>query len=237
MSLSSERGRDFELQVAALLRKKLGARVERDRRSGAGANKADISDYYQQIPLHFELKDHETVKIKEWFKQADATSSFNIAPCVVFRADSEILATVRLSDLLNFLVEIADQKAEIDDLRQPVTIFKQVAPTLTMVTKKGNKKLRINTDPNAPPGKLFMINKNQRFRNKITPPSEMETKLADKVKSIVNESSTAFERSITNQTSTKVCRNDHIADEYGYCQQKGCKFARGYRPPKGKKKQ
>lgn len=120
MSLSSDRGRNFELKVARILRSKLGAKVTRDSRSGAGTNKSDISDYYQQIPLHMELKDQETIKAKEWFRQADASASFAQAATVVFNADEEVLAIIRFSDLVNFLVEIADQKAEIDDLRLPV---------------------------------------------------------------------------------------------------------------------
>lgn len=120
MSESSERGKHFELKVASILRKKLGAKVSRDRRSGAGTNRADISDYYQEIPLHLELKDQETLKVKEWFRQANDAASFTQAPTVVFAMDEEVLCCLRFSDLVNFLVEIADQKAEIDDLRSPL---------------------------------------------------------------------------------------------------------------------
>jgi hypothetical protein len=119
MSEASDRGRNFERKVAGILRSKLGARVTRDRRSGAGINKSDISDYYQDIPLHMELKDQETVKVKEWFRQADAGASFTQAPTVVFALEEEVLAVIRFSDLVNFVREIADQKAEIDDLRKP----------------------------------------------------------------------------------------------------------------------
>ena len=120
MQNSYSKGKSFELKVASLLRKKLKIAVQRDRRSGAGINKSDISDYWNQLPLHLELKDQETIKIKEWFRQADHSSSFNKAPTVVFQADEEILATLRLSDLVNFLVEIADLRAENDDLRMPI---------------------------------------------------------------------------------------------------------------------
>lgn len=36
--------------------------------------------------------------------------------------------------------------------------------------------------------------------------------------------------------SVKQCKNGHIADEYGYCNTKGCKYSRGYKPPKDRKK-
>jgi len=122
MSESFDRGRIFERRVASILRSKLGVRVQRDKRSGAGIHKADILDYYQEIPLHLEVKDQETLKIKEWFRQADATASFNQVATLVFAMDEEILCTLRFSDLVNFLVEIADQKAEIDDLRRPIMV-------------------------------------------------------------------------------------------------------------------
>lgn len=121
MSQSFDRGRTFERKVASMIRKKLGARIERDRRSGAGVNRSDISDYYQEIPLHLEIKDQETLKPKEWFRQADQASSMNMTPSVVFHMDEEIMVMLRFSDLLNFLCEIQDQKAEIDDLREPHT--------------------------------------------------------------------------------------------------------------------
>ena len=37
-------------------------------------------------------------------------------------------------------------------------------------------------------------------------------------------------------TKTYSCRAGHISDEYGYCMQKGCKYTRGYKPPKKAKK-
>lgn len=119
MSIASDRGKSFELKVASLIRKKLGARVTRDRRSGAGVNRADMSDYYNDIPLHIEVKDQQTVKIKEWYDQACEASSFMRTPVVVYRDDNLIMCALEFSNLLNFILEIADQKAEIDDLRRP----------------------------------------------------------------------------------------------------------------------
>lgn len=123
MSVASLRGKNFELKVAGIIRHKLKIAVQRDKRSGAGWNKSDISDYWNELPLSLELKDQETIKIQEWFRQADAAASFSKAPTVVFAVDEEILTTLRLSDLLNFLVEIADLQAEVDDLRKPVVII------------------------------------------------------------------------------------------------------------------
>lgn len=37
------------------------------------------------------------------------------------------------------------------------------------------------------------------------------------------------------RVSRLTCRGGHIADDYGYCMQKDCKYRRGYKPPKAKK--
>lgn len=139
-----DKGKTFEQKVARLLRTKLGARVQRDSRSGAGYNKSDISDYYNDIPLHLEVKNQQTVNIKEWFRQADATSSFSKAPTVVFAMDEEILCCLRFTDLINFMIEIADDRAEIDDLRQPVAY--QVLPKPQTVNIQLSKVVQNKTE-------------------------------------------------------------------------------------------
>lgn len=138
MSESSVRGKSFEQKVASLLRSKLKIAVQRDRRSGAGWNKSDISDYWNELPLHLEIKDQENIKIKEFFRQADAGASFGKAPTVVFAMDEEILTCLRFTDLLNFLIEITDLRAENDDLRKPLPVVQSFTPELpTKATLKG----------------------------------------------------------------------------------------------------
>lgn len=121
MSKSSDRGRNFELKVAALIRKKLGVKVARDSRSGAGVNKSDIADHFQEIPFHLELKDHEKLNVKESMRQAMDGASFSRVPVMVFPMDETTLACIQFDDLLNLVLEIADYKAEIDDLRKPIS--------------------------------------------------------------------------------------------------------------------
>jgi Holliday junction resolvase len=120
MSDSSKRGKRLELEVAKILRSKLGARVTRDKQSGAGLHKQDIFDYGGDIPFSIEAKDQATLKVKEWFRQAVEASSFNQVPTLVFRSDQEILACVRFADLVNLAVEIKDLQAKLDDIRGPV---------------------------------------------------------------------------------------------------------------------
>ena len=123
MSTSSEKGKQLENYVAKLLRKKLGARVERDKRSGAGSHqKMDISNFYGDIPLSIEVKNHKTIAIREWWKQAKSGSSIREIPTVVFQADDDVLAVLKFDDLVNFISEIQTDEAMITMLRKPIEV-------------------------------------------------------------------------------------------------------------------
>lgn len=191
MSEASKRGRDFELKVAKIMHHKLKIAVERDKRSGAGWNKSDISDYWNELPLHVEIKDQQNIKIQEWFRQSDAAATFTKAPTVVFAVDEEILATLRFSDLLNFLVEIADLRVEVDDLRQPVYTIKPQPQMVNVL--------------------------------------EVEAEVDDQGKMRMKSDRVKPDR------NTQFCKEGHLADEYGYCQQRTCKYSRGYKKKKDKK--
>lgn len=121
MSESSDKGVELESFVAKLLQKKLGARVQRDPRSGAGSHhKTDIKDYFQDTPLDIEVKNHAAVKIKEWMIQAKANASLGRIPTVVFAAADDVLATLPFSDLVDLLVMGKQDQAEIKRLREPI---------------------------------------------------------------------------------------------------------------------
>jgi hypothetical protein len=60
------------------------------------------------------------VRIKDWMEQAEASSSFHQTAVVAFRIDDKDYAALNFEDLLNLFVQIAQQQAEIDDLRAPV---------------------------------------------------------------------------------------------------------------------
>lgn len=179
MSESSVKGKTLERKIASILRSKLGVKVDRDKRSGAGINKSDINDYWRELPIFIEAKNQKTIKIKEFFRQAERGSSVGQAPTVVFDVDGEeVLACLRFSDLVNFLVEIKDYQTTIAELRQPIVV---TAPRSSFPLKvtRGSKELT--------PGPV-------------------------------------------------TCREGHLSDQFGYCNQLTCKYSRGYRPPKGKKK-
>jgi Holliday junction resolvase len=121
VSVSSDKGVSLEKQVAKLLQKKLGARVSRDKRSGAGTHqKMDLNDYFQDTPLDIECKNHKTIKIREWWKQTVSGASFSRIPTLVFQADDEVLATVRFSDLVDLVAETQQHRTEIKRLKEPV---------------------------------------------------------------------------------------------------------------------
>jgi hypothetical protein len=143
MSVSSERGKQLELDIAKLITKKTGTLAKRDSRSGANWHRP--ADIFTSLPVHIEAKDHETIKIKEWYRQADAAASFNQIPTVVFRMDSDIMATMRFTDMLDLLVEIADLKAEVVDLRRPVKetikVIRHTIPDEELQEMVENKKI------------------------------------------------------------------------------------------------
>lgn len=122
MSAAFDRGRDAEREVAALMRRKLGARVVRDKQSGAGINKSDISDYFGETRLAVEVKDQQTLKIKEWMRQAQAAASAGQIPTLAFRMESDLMACIPFDELLNLLAEIKDLRKEVNTLRTPMPV-------------------------------------------------------------------------------------------------------------------
>jgi len=123
MSVSSEKGKSLEEHIAKTLRKKLGARVQRDKRSGAGSHqKMDLTDWHMDTPFDIEAKNHKTIAIKDWMRQAKAGASLNRIPTVVFNADDDVLACIPFDDLVNLAVQIQDLTAEITDLRTPTVL-------------------------------------------------------------------------------------------------------------------
>lgn len=186
MSVAFDRGRDTEREVASIIRKKLKIHVQRDKQSGAGINKADISDYYGELPLFIECKDQETIKVKEWMRQTIEGASFGQAPTLVFRMENELMACLPFNHLLNFLLELKELRADVNDLREPIEL-----PHTNK--EQGSEITRIN-----------------------------------------KTSATLITQKI--EHGAKTCRNGHISDDYGYCMQLNCKFSRGYKKPKEKKK-
>lgn len=138
MSESSKKGKSLENYIAKTLRKKLGARVQRDGRSGAGTHqKMDINDYYQETPFDIEAKNHKTVSIKEWMRQAKSGASPNRIPTVVFMADDDTLACLPFDALVDLVAESQQLRDEIKMLRAPVEVERAVAGVVAKKTTAG----------------------------------------------------------------------------------------------------
>ena len=118
MGLNNEKGRAYEMHVAKIVRRKVGKGTMRN--AGSHANWHRRSDIYTELPIHLEAKHHENVRIKEWMEQAEAAKSFSQTAVVAFRIEEEDYACLKLTDLLDLFVQIADQHLEIEDLRAPV---------------------------------------------------------------------------------------------------------------------
>jgi len=132
MSESFDRGRAFENKVRKIMSQKLQLEIKRDKQSGAGIHKQDIRDRYNDLPLFIECKDHETIKPKEWWREADAKSSYGQAPVVVFPDNEEVLCVMRFTDLLQIVRESMDWKDEADSLRAPTYTL----PPITGMSEK-----------------------------------------------------------------------------------------------------
>lgn len=202
---SFDKGKAFEQKVAAMVRRKADGGAKRDSRSGANWHRR--SDIFTNLPLHIEVKDHETLKPKEWFREASSAASFNQTPVVVFHSDEEVMAMLRFDDLLNLFVEIADLKAEVEDLSKPVGLGFQGS---------------MNPDPKA----------HGNYQTGNWP----QGKVADAVVEHFNIPKTAAEVKEQVQQlpprRTSVCPEGHFCDEYGKCIFKGCKYSRGYKAKK-----
>ena len=179
------KGKQYELHISKLIRRKADKGSMRNRSSHTGGTRR--ADIFTDLPIHVEAKHHETVRIKEWMEQAEAASNFGQTAVVAFRIDEHDYACLNFNDLLDLFVQIADQQLEIEDLRAPIENLQTVPPVI--------------------------VKSSEDVAEAIKP-------MVEKKKAIKSYS----------------CRAGHISDEYGYCMQKGCKYTRGYKPPKKAKK-
>lgn len=220
MSEAFDRGRAFENKVQKITRQKLHMDIKRDRQSGAGIHKADVRDRYNELPIFIECKDHQTIKPKEWWREADAKSSYGQAPVVVFPDNEEVLCVMRYTDLLQLVKEIADWKETAEDLREPEPMIR-TEHTPTGPNPFYGHNIKVNDDGTLSP------------RDPAEPSSVVTLPDGSKAIRIKQQLKPAIEKKI--ESGQQQCRNGHLADQWGYCQQLDCKYSRGYRPPKVKK--
>lgn len=140
MGIAKDKGNAYENKIAGIIRKKTGMRAVRDKRSGAAWHRR--SDISTDVPgIHIECKAHETVKVKEFFRQADDGASFTQKPVVVFPMDDDDLTIMRFTDVLDLIIEIEDLRAELEDWKAPVSNLQTTPPVFAEVSDRVAKKM------------------------------------------------------------------------------------------------
>lgn len=113
VSESSDQGRDYESHIASQIRHYLKVPAFRDKKSGG--HWTQRSDIRTQLPFHFEAKHQKTIKVKEWFRQADNASPGLATPVVIFKADEFDLCVLKFRDLLNLIKENRDYERQAEE--------------------------------------------------------------------------------------------------------------------------
>lgn len=145
---AAKKGQKYENHVASLIRKKLKTLAVRNK--GSGNQWQRKNDIYTDLPLAIECKYQQNVKVHEWFAQADEAASFNQTPVLVFANDNhpEDLCVLKFTDFLNFMEEIAQLQAEVEDLRAPVPKVDPVeAEVKRMELEHKIKEAELSTEP------------------------------------------------------------------------------------------
>lgn len=92
------KGKRGELEVVMLLK-----RYGFDARRGQVWN--GEPDIVSELPIHFEVKRHEDIKLSEWFKQAEKDSGWKY-PSVVFRQSRKAWRiSIKARDLVSLIAD------------------------------------------------------------------------------------------------------------------------------------
>jgi Holliday junction resolvase len=131
-----EKGKKFERQIAeAIMQEGLGL-ARREVGSGSGKRKGDIAS---NLPFLIEAKNHRTLKIPEWIRQAKEQARIgNSNPdkwCLVFKEpkspdnNPEMIAVIDFYQLLNLLKKNEEPKIKAPDktLKWDLMRLKEIA--------------------------------------------------------------------------------------------------------------
>lgn len=100
------KGKRLEIKVAQLIRDK-GLDPNAKRMPGSGAFEGFKTDLYSTLPYSFEMKNQETVKLWEWWKQALGQATIARPPVLVVGGNFRpILATMDINTFLELLLEV-----------------------------------------------------------------------------------------------------------------------------------
>lgn len=111
------KGTKLEHKVAALIRES-GLDKDAKRMIGSGAFAGWKTDIFTALPFSFEVKNQETAKPWEWFRQAEDASSLSKPPIVVFSGNNRpILSLLKFEIFLDLLKEISDLNQIIEGMK------------------------------------------------------------------------------------------------------------------------
>lgn len=112
-----DRGRDFEMRLAKVMRQK-GIKAYRDSKSGAGNYKADLHLPGQQI--HLEAKSHEKIRLHEFWAQTITDAGYKTPLLTVDLDGYTALAIMKFEDFCNLIKTIQDDSANLTELRSKI---------------------------------------------------------------------------------------------------------------------
>lgn len=100
------KGSRLEHKVASLIRES-GLDDNAKRMIGSGAFAGWKTDLFTTLPFSFEIKNQETTKPWEWFRQAEEAATIAKPPIVVFSGNNRpIMTLLKFEVFLDLLLEI-----------------------------------------------------------------------------------------------------------------------------------
>lgn len=106
---AKQKGRSFEDTIVKYLQDYFGLDSDDIRRAPASVNGVDIQriseDARKKIPFSIECKSQATIKVKEWWKQAEKNTEDESSPALIFRVPntSTILTIINFVDFMELV--------------------------------------------------------------------------------------------------------------------------------------
>ena len=111
------KGNRLEAKFSQMIREK-GLDDTARRMPGSGAFEGFKTDIHTKLPFSFELKNSETVKLWQWWKQACDQATIAKPPVLVTSGNFRpMLAIMDVSTFLNLLREIQDLEEMLNKLK------------------------------------------------------------------------------------------------------------------------
>lgn len=106
MANANRKGKDYERRIAKKINSALGTNLRRTPLSGGMELKGDILETNPDSPLyryHLELKNHKTLAIPGWWKQATSDCPLSKIPALGFNLKGTDMICIELDTFLEIL--------------------------------------------------------------------------------------------------------------------------------------